>query len=219
MTAIVFRPLPAWTDAVTQHRRAHQFKASWTDTVALLRREVEMLNDRSFNGVIVLQVQADESAMRRDGGIRADAKVRGPGVIVSFESRHGPLRYACDRFTDAWYGQAPGWQANIRAIALGLEALRAVSRYGIGERGEAYAGWAQLSRPMGAAMTVEDAATFLLRFQLHPDEFTRTALRRTDVRTVLYRRAAARLHPDRNGDADEFRRLTDAHQLLKETWG
>lgn len=33
------------------------------------------------------------------------------------------------------------WQHNIRSIALGLEALRAVDRYGISRRGEQYAGF------------------------------------------------------------------------------
>lgn len=219
MTAIVFRPLPAWTDPVTAPRRSHNFKATWTSTLTKLRTEVENLSATWDGGTIVLQVQADESAMRRDGGIRADARVRSPGVVVSFDSRHGPLRYACDTFTDTWYGQAPGWQANVRAIALGLEALRAVDRYGIAGRGEQYVGFTQLARPMGPVLSVDDAGAFLLRFQHHPGEFTRDALRRTEVRTVLYRRAAAKLHPDRNGDADEFRRLTAAHQLLKETWG
>jgi hypothetical protein len=39
----------------------------------------------------------------------------------------------------------PSWQDNLRAIALGLEALRKVERYGIANRGEQYAGWAQLT--------------------------------------------------------------------------
>lgn len=33
------------------------------------------------------------------------------------------------------------WQHNVRSIALGLEALRAVDRYGISRRGEQYAGF------------------------------------------------------------------------------
>jgi hypothetical protein len=33
------------------------------------------------------------------------------------------------------------WQDNLRAVALGLEALRRVERYGIAQRGEQYAGW------------------------------------------------------------------------------
>jgi hypothetical protein len=158
--------------------------------------------------------------MRKDGGIYANAKVNSPGVVVSFDSVHGPLRYACDTFDDDRnWRRMPGWQANVRAIALGLEALRRVSRYGIGSRGEAYTGWAQLPAAPGPKMTINDACLFMLRFARSPDEFGRNDLRRTDVRSVLYRRAAAQLHPDRNGDADEFRRLTAAHSLLKDAYG
>lgn len=160
---IVFRPLPAWTDPVTQPRQSHNFKASWSDTVDLLRREVGMLTDR-WDSDVILQVQTDERALRRDGGIRADAKVCGPGVVVSFESRHGPLRYACDTFEATYWRQAPGWQANVRAVALGLEALRKVDRYGIASRGEQYVGFAPLDagppigEPGGVIIELHDAA-------------------------------------------------------------
>lgn len=40
----------------------------------------------------------------------------------------------------SWYGEVD-WQINLRAIALGLEALRKLDRYGITSRGEQYTGW------------------------------------------------------------------------------
>lgn len=44
------------------------------------------------------------------------------------------------------------WQHNVRSIALGLEALRAVDRYGISRRGEQYAGYrAALTAGSGTA--------------------------------------------------------------------
>lgn len=42
------------------------------------------------------------------------------------------------------------WQHNVRSIALGLEALRAVDRYGISRRGEQYAGF-RGALPAGAS--------------------------------------------------------------------
>jgi hypothetical protein len=48
--------------------------------------------------------------------------------------------------TDRHRGYASSWRDNLRAIVLGLRALRAVSRYGITEGiGEQYAGFAQLT--------------------------------------------------------------------------
>src|SRR5579863_10251967 len=53
----------------------------------------------------------------------AGAKLRTQGIILTFNSKHGPLSYPCDKYSN--------WQANLRAIALSLEALRAVDRYGV----------------------------------------------------------------------------------------
>lgn len=219
MSRILFRPLPAWTDPVSEPI-GHQFKAAWSDTVELLRREVDMLNGRWDDVEIVLQVDADERGMRRDGGIRADAKVASRGVVVSFMSKHGPLRYACDTFESHWYGQMPSWQTNVRAVALGLEALRKVSRYGIGQRGEAYAGWSQIGTGMLAGsvdrMTADEAVDVLGRWRHTPIEFLNDSIRRNvnGVVDVLYRRAAKVLHPDAGGDGDEFKRLAMARNLL-----
>lgn len=122
------RPLGMWTGPVTRNRPYCRFRASWSDTLVLLERETETLGAR----LVVLQVDATEGDIRRDGMLRANARVAFPGVRVSFESRHGPLTYATDRYD--------GWQDNIRAVALSLEALRAVDEFGIAGRGQQYVG-------------------------------------------------------------------------------
>src|SRR5690349_15087060 len=119
MTVVVTRPLVLWPHAETRGRKRSQFKAAWSDTVWLLEREVGLLGGRQA----VMQIAITEDDLRLDGRIRANARPTHPGVVVSFESRHGPLEYATDVFDD--------WQDNVRAIALGLEALRKVDRYGI----------------------------------------------------------------------------------------
>jgi hypothetical protein len=85
-----------------------------------------------------LEIAIEPEMFRLDGRPRAGAKASHPGVVLSFKSLAlgKDLRYATDRF---W-----SWQDNLRAVALGLEALRKVERYGIANRGEQYAGWAQL---------------------------------------------------------------------------
>ncbi len=90
----------------------------------------------------MLQIDIREQALRLDGGLRANARpVDFPGVRISFESKHGPLTYATDTHEF--------WQHNVRGIALGLQALRAVDRYGVTKRGEQYTGWKAL--PAGQA--------------------------------------------------------------------
>lgn len=216
---LVFRPLGAWTDPVTSPRRSHNFRATWTDTLDLLDREVRALGCTSE---VVLQVDADERAMRLDGGIRADAKVQYDGIVLSFTSRFGPLRYACDTYTAVSWQRLDGWQANVRAVALGLQALRAVERYGIGMRGEQYQGWAQLGQSTIAlgerTLTPEEAARLLLDGADEPTAGWQMLVGTSEAVRVnvveIWRRAAKLHHPDQGGDATVFRRLMNARDLL-----
>ena len=116
------------------------FNASWTSTVQLLVDETRALKPQRV--VLELDLARGELDLRRDGMPRAQARTATPGVIVSLiGTPHGDLRYPCSTFHD--------WQSNVRGIALALEALRKVDRYGVTKRGEQYAGWKQLPAPTG----------------------------------------------------------------------
>jgi hypothetical protein len=194
------RPLPAWTDPVTSNRRgSHTFRASWSDTLDLLGYETEKLGAP----LVVIQVDASEADIRRDGMLRARAKVGHPGVVVSFESKYGPLRYATDAYEQQYSTEMPGWQANIRAVALAMQALRAVDRYGVTKRGEQYVGWRAIAAPIDGFASADDAMRWM-RAKAGPD---------VDEGS-LYRVLAKRLHPDVGGDPDDWRRLDEARRLL-----
>jgi hypothetical protein len=206
MSLYVVRPLEPWIVAPTSPRTTSQFKASWTDTVELLNREVEALQTSEQRQVVwVLQLDVPASQIRADGEVYARATPRSPAVRVAFESRHGPLLYATDRFTH--------WQANVRAVALSLEALRKVDRYGVAGRGEQYRGWTAIAaRPV--EMSREEAAEFLAHwaglgttlglFEGSPEA----------VKTA-HRVAAKRCHPDVTGDdGDTMARLNAARDRL-----
>jgi hypothetical protein len=195
------RPLGLWTGPVTRNRPGCRFRAAWADTLELLGRETEKLGAR----LVVIQVDADEGDVRRDGMLRATARVGFPGVRVSFESRHGPLTYATDRYDR--------WRDNVRAVALSLEALRAVDRYGVSGSGEQYRGWQQIEAEPHTRMTAEQAAEFVAAHAGNgyvPAEVMALA----EVRARAFRAAAGKLHPDRGGDPEQFRRLTAARALL-----
>lgn len=179
MTRIRCRPIVTFPGEFHASRRSNQFSAGFTQTVELLERELAKLGARE--AAIELAVTEDE--IRLDGWPRASARPSHSGVIVSFDSRHGPLRYGTDAFSN--------WIANLRAIALGLEALRKVERYGIGKRGEQYVGWRQL----GAGSNDEiDRGRELIRE--HGSE--RAALLAT--------------HPDHGGDPADLRAVQAARE-------
>ncbi len=209
---LTFRPLklrpPEWKTPPA----GGPFKASWTSTMGLLDRELRYLGASEP----VLQVDADAGQIRLDGMLRADARVNHPGVILSFETKkHGTLTYPCCAF-GGWY-QHPGWQMNTRAIALGLEALRKVERYGIAERGQQYAGWAELPSgiALGRSMTVEEAARFIADHS--GQDWSDDVLEDPSFALSLFRDAAKLHHPDQGGDPETFRKLVGARDLLEAT--
>jgi hypothetical protein len=202
------RPLGLWGRPVTEPRAGSgRFRASWTDTVDLLVAEVEKLD----GDLIVVQVDANMSDIRRDGMLYTRANVGFPGVKVSFESKHGPLTYATDAYDRTYSSDPPGWQANVRAIALSLQALRAVDRYGVTHTGEQYRGWSAItSKPAETDLTVDEARRVLADAAgVQPGD-----LRNTDAVRKAYWAAAKTAHPDAGGNADIFRLVGKARDVL-----
>jgi hypothetical protein len=200
-------PMPRWPygDAA-RGRKPNPFRAKFDDTLRLLEDELDYLD---VTGAVAVRVVAHEADVRLDGMLRARAQVLHPGVAISFRSSTaGDLTYPCDRFEARYYGEV-SWQVNLRAIALGLEALRKLDRYGIAGRGEQYAGWRAIeapgSRPTFASV---DEALRWLR------ELTDWPAGEPVVVAQLLRRAAAITHPDRGGDRSLWDRVDAARQLL-----
>lgn len=229
---VTYRPIGHdWIGAKTEARRHGRFysgsrykgdqlipgrKTPWSDTLALLDRELRHLG---ADGVI-FQIDIPESMIRLDGMPRNDARPTDPAVIISFESKHGPLRYACDVFFD--------WRDNVRAIALGLEALRTVDRYGITHKAEQYKGFVALGMGTGVDegvqrvfATVKEAAEFMLtRSEVaidgNLDGLTASLVSDKNYRDFLFKRAALKLHPDAGGNnRSEWDSLVNARRILE----
>lgn len=206
----VIRPLGTWTDPVTYPRKSTSvFRATWKDTLDLLGDEIEKIDGES---PVVFQIDVQEADLRLDGMLRANARVGAlPGVVISFQSKYGPLRYATDAYEQEWSGSLPSWQANIRAIALALGALRAVDRYGVTKRGEQYAGWKAISTANSYFDSPREARDFLRR--LHAEDGSEAGPGADDAR--LYRTLARRHHPDQaDGSREVWDRLEAAARQL-----
>lgn len=183
------RPLDVWPGTMTKARRRSPFNATFTDTLTLLERELRLLDPKDRNyPPSVLQVAIPESKFRLDGMPRAGATPEHPGVIVSIEPRNKPsLSFPCDSFNH--------WHDNLRAIALTLEALRKMDRYGVTQTGQQYTGWQALPGPGKTEWLSADDAEAFLRTAAGADEG-----HGKDLGTLaqVYRRARANAHPDRN---------------------
>lgn len=214
MIEIRTEPIDRWPGELTVGRTHSPFKANYSKTVDLLEKELGMVGAKA----VVMQIAIDDHEMRIDGRVRANARPSHPGIILSFtSSKIGKVRFACDRFWD--------WQDNVRAIALGMEALRKVDRYGITSDGEQYAGFraieaAEAARPFE---TVEQAAHFIAA-AARPDAdevaltdvFVPLLLDDATVAESFYRKAATALHPDLGGSDAAMARLNAARAMLDE---
>lgn len=188
-------------------REPTRFRATWPSTLVLLGREVDALDGRD----LVIEVDVTEADLRIDGTLRARARADSPAVVVAFESRHGPLLYRCDRFTAQYYGQGEDWQQNVRAIALTLEALRAVDRYGASAHGEQYRGYRQIAAAAaGVPLTAERAWRELENLAGLGPLLDGHDVPRERVISVARRNA----HPDSGGTREDWDRFTTAYDAV-----
>lgn len=198
----IYKPIEAWPGKLKNQseRQRSRFKAGYGNTLSVLERELQHL--RAAN--IVLQVAMKASDMRLDNKPRAGAKAEHPGVILAFDSKYGPLSYPCDTFTS--------WDDNIRAIALALEHLRTVDRYGVTSSGQQYTGWKALPPPgvIGKPPSREEALRVISHFSGLPLSNQSSA---EELKTA-YRKAIVQCHPDRGGDRDDFGAVKSAQIFL-----
>lgn len=198
-----FRPLASPIQRPARGYTTSPFSGSWPDTLDRLEREIKHV--RGTDIVIELDTTLDQ--IRNDGWPYSGAKIATPGVRVSFTSKHGPLCYTCATYNT--------WQSNLRAVALTLERLRAIDRYGCVKGGEQYQGWAKLPpgrtpAPSGEWASVEDA----MRFLSTVGDGDTLSLLPEDLPAV-YKAAARKAHPDAGGSTELMARVNAARAYVE----
>ena len=195
------RPIDNWPGKPRYDREMSPYSAPFKQTLATLKKELSALSAKN----IVLQVALRDQDLRLDGLPRAGAIATHPGIILAFDSKHGPLRLYFDRFTK--------WDQNLRAVALHLEHLRLAGLYGVGTDGQQYRGWQALPANAdvdSALKSKMQAAEWLLMHSGVSGNYDRP-----EVRAEAYRKAQARLHPDAGGSHEEFLRVAEAKKILE----
>lgn len=194
---LVFEPLLDWPHPQTRHERS-QFSVRWPQTRDLLLREADHLGAT----LIVVELDLTRADLRQDGEIRANARLGSGKVRISLDTKHGPMRFACDRYHAGTFS----WQANARAIALTMEALRTVDRYGAVHTAEQYQGFLTIEAKPGDFANADEALHWVRR--------EAGAEAQTATPRAAYRAAARKLHPDVGGDPGTWERLDRARQLM-----
>lgn len=206
---ILTRPIGQWPGFETpaHKRRRSQFATSFSAIMKLLERELWHLGGRNA----VIEIDCRPQDFRLDGGLRANARPQGPRVIVSCDTRHGPMRLPCDTFTKH--------EDNLYAIALTLEKLRAIDRYGVTVKGEQYRGFTAI--PATTSVTTKvNAAWDLLYSTVGKARGGVEMIRQEDdyldrnEANSLYREAAMYAHPDAGGSDELMAAVNRARETI-----
>lgn len=203
-TDIRYRPLDGWEGPHTE--AAARTWARYDATLDRIHDELTAAFDNLEAEEASILVQVKPSAIRMDGFLKAGA-TPAPAVALTVLTKHGPLRFQCDKFTE--------WQGNLRCIALTLDRLRLIDRDGCAVGGQAYTGWLAIEQTTGTSMTRTEAARLLCEATAETvGEDPRQLERVARTARSLYTEAARLHHPDRGGDAGYFARLGQARDTL-----
>lgn len=199
---MTLRPITVWPRAETRSRQRSQFSAPWRATLNALDRELVHLGGGRHRAPSVLQIAMREQDFRLDGLPRANAIPSHPGVILNIEpANRPPLSMPCDKFDR--------WTDNLRAIALSLEALRKIERYGTTPGNEQYRGWQAIEAKPAFDSSLA-ALDFLCGVAGVPADGGEDP-------ASVYRKAAFAAHPDRGGSRELFDQVQAARDLLRRT--
>jgi hypothetical protein len=189
-----------------KHRTRAAFKANYANTLDLLEAELRRISAHD----ITIHAGFPTASIRNDGWPKSSARAEHPACIVSFERGNRReaqqlLSFPCDTYDR--------YESNLRAIALSLEALRAVDRYGVSQGTEQYVGWAKLAAP-GQADSIKLAAQF---FHDAAPEFSTSDIAVSVAHfNQAYRAAAKRFHPDGTGaDRDKWEQMQNYRRILE----
>ena len=198
-----FVPVSKWPGAPkpSYSRRRATFRIAYGKRLDLLEFELNKLRATD----IIIQVYLKSSDIRNDGWPRSSARPDHPGVILTFQKGKETLSFPCDTY-DAW-------EDNLYAIALSLEALRSVDRYGVTRNAEQYQGWKAIAAP---AKEESPSREWAIEHLARVSGTEKWFLKDDDSISAAYRLAAKKTHPDMNGgDRRAFELLQKAMEVIR----
>jgi hypothetical protein len=203
-----FRPLPKWTRKPGLGGESSPFKTAYNRTLDKLEYELGKLCATD----ILIEAGFSLEALRNDGWPRGGTTPSHPGVVLYFKSPDGAMEFPCGTYTR--------FESNMHAIALTLENLRAIDRYGVTLGHQQYIGFASLP-PAPEKWSVDQAADFIA--SVDPNGPKADALiSQADTYRKAYRNAAQKLYPRTDADSsknDGWYQLGLAKEILDKHHG
>jgi hypothetical protein len=203
-----FRPYE-WVGVRTPpgKKRLNPFPNSpYSKTLDLLEYELEKIRASE----ILIEAAFTDAQIRLDGWPKAGQRPSYSGLKISFNLPDvGRVEYACD--------SCRYFEDNIRSIALTLQALRSVARYGAVSGMQQYTGFRALEAGNGDAK--RGAATWIAKMLSQMAETQKTfrdVLLEPDgeSRRKLINTAKKKAHPDTGGSTEMYQLLEEKLQIL-----
>lgn len=199
MIELRFKPIPKESFPGKFQWMNDRFRVNYEKILDLLEYELGRLRAKS----IAIEAGFTYAQLRNDGWPYTSEMPSHPGIILHFTGSEGPMRFPAATYRD--------WQSNLYAIALTLEALRAIDRYGVTVSHQQYVGF-MLEAPK---MNLEQAAKWFTGVSNLGASDGSTILHDKDLYVKAFRQTAAQVHPDkRNGDRSQWEILEIARELL-----
>jgi hypothetical protein len=199
MIDVRFRPMGP---LAKKTRSNSQFRSKYQTILDKLETELDKLSAKS----IVIEAGFELSQIRNDGWPRSAARPSHPDVRLSFNSKGKEMAFPCSTYTSM--------DDNLYAIALTLERLRDINRYGVTQEGQQYKGFTALPAPAPAGPTRIKAAT-LLAFLAGDEHSAETVATNTEAREAAYKVVVKKAHPDVGGSRSVWDSVQEAIGVLR----
>lgn len=213
-----FSPQPWTRPATPKTQRKHgNFRTSYTRTLDKLQYELEKIGATE----ILFECSFHANQIRLDGWPKANQSPEYNGIAVSFNHPEvGRVEYVTDRYFL--------WQDNLHAIALTLEALRGVERWGVVASGQQYTGFKAITSGNGEGK--RGAASWIARLvageplsgdvsngasvKLYRDVLLEEASAENESKRSIIKAARKKAHPDTGGSHELYQLLTEKLGVL-----
>lgn len=165
-----------------------RFEATFARARDDVIREIKLLVGGTYQLDIAEVIISTNLPLRRDGLPLANQRQpEDTGVAVYFNYNKTPVSFACDRWKKI--------EDNMRAVALTIDALRGIARWGTGDMMEAaFRGFTALPSPEDWRAVLEVGSGPVHRLALESQ----------------YRMLRSKHHPDKGGNAERFQAVQRA---------
>lgn len=194
------KPLTSWPVGKPFGRKRSPFRTDRNAALSLLAYELSRIGAKTFE----IEMDIPDWAINRDGSLHGGLKASQMGVrvVVRANTTKGLITLPSGTYTEQ--------RANIYAVAMTLEKLRAVDRYDVTMEGQQYQGFTAI--PASTSMTTKVEAAWQLLADILDE--AKPTTRDRPLLDRFYRDSAKVAHPDAGGSEERMAAVNRARETI-----